>query len=525
MKYKLLIVEDEKVERESTLLTIQLHCHDRITVETAGNGIEALQMFENNVPDIVIMDIDLPGYSGIETIAQMQTLSKQPQFIILSAHKMFAYAQAALKLGVLEYLLKPCCAKDLLSAVETAIDRVESAKNKKQAPDEDNRWLSEITPVLESDCVFTIASMRANTHLEELFQFLQIETREGFVFVIKSAAAQRKLLSTVKKGLHRIGVRCIGEAINGLCVFVVLGDITKGKGKRLYIADFLVHILDELQIVSHIGMGRKSTNIEQLIKSYGEALKALTEAEIKNKPYVIFSQDVSEEKLEEISVKETAQTLIWFIKAQDHKGIDQVLTELFAQWTLKNCKRNQMDNAVYRIWLKVVGAFPDVVPDELLEEITLQKIHYYPDISALCQKIIDSLIEISVLCTAQERCNCQNSDLIHRAINIIHEQYAQNISLNQVATELCVTPFYLSKLVKKQTGKTFTDYLTLCRIHRAKDLLDENRLSIKEITYAVGFNSQNYFAKVFKKHTQLSPSDYRIHHKTGSRPKEQTILR
>lgn len=68
----------------------------------------------------------------------------------------------------------------------------------------------------------------------------------------------------------------------------------------------------------------------------------------------------------------------------------------------------------------------------------------------------------------------------------------------------------MSKLVKRHTGKTFTEYLTYYRISKAKSMILEGTLSIKEITYAVGFNSQNYFAKVFKKYTGFTPSEFRV---------------
>lgn len=509
MKHRLLIVEDEKVERESTLLMIQLHLSDAFTVETAENGIEAIHMFQQNIPDVVIMDIDLPGFSGIETISRMRELSGHTQYIVLTAYQMFAYAQAALKLGVLEYLLKPCSTSDLLKAVKEALSRIESGKNSRQGPEEMGNRLEEIRPILESDCIYAIASMRNSAPLRELFQFLQLQPGEGFVFAIKSVVAQRKLLTIVKRGLQRMDVACIGEAINGLCIFVALGSAGSGEGKLHYIAEYLTGILEEAQLPCRIGVGMGSQNVEQLCKSYDQAIKALTHALLRKLPFAVYTEGMGEEKQEEIPVKETARTLIWYIKAQDHKGISDVLTELFAQWTLRGCPRSQLDSAVYRLWLVVVGALPEAVTDELLEEVTLQKIRYYPELSVLCQKMTQVLTQISTMTLSEERRHNQSSELITRAVKMVHEHYAENISLNQVAAELNITPFYLSKLVKKQTGKTFTDYLVQCRIGRAQELLTQGQLSIKEITYAVGFNSQNYFAKIFKKHTQLSPSDFR----------------
>lgn len=77
-----------------------------------------------------------------------------------------------------------------------------------------------------------------------------------------------------------------------------------------------------------------------------------------------------------------------------------------------------------------------------------------------------------------------------------------------VAKELEISPYYLSRMLKKCTGKNFTDLLSEKRVEEAKKLLHSNK-SIKEITYEVGFNSQNYFTKIFKKYENCTPTEYR----------------
>ena len=101
-----------------------------------------------------------------------------------------------------------------------------------------------------------------------------------------------------------------------------------------------------------------------------------------------------------------------------------------------------------------------------------------------------------------------SSKIINRALAFIDSAYNKNISLNDISENLGVTPFYISKVLKKRTGKNFTDLVAEKRIEKAKKMLVTNK-SIKEITFEVGFNSQNYFTKVFKKYTGLTPTDYK----------------
>ena len=98
---------------------------------------------------------------------------------------------------------------------------------------------------------------------------------------------------------------------------------------------------------------------------------------------------------------------------------------------------------------------------------------------------------------------------IHSVLYIIHTQYMKNITLESVAKQMNYTPYYLSRLFKKHTGNTFTEYLSNYRIEQSKKLIREGKMSIKEIAAAVGFNSQGYFAKIFKKYTGVSPGEFK----------------
>lgn len=97
-------------------------------------------------------------------------------------------------------------------------------------------------------------------------------------------------------------------------------------------------------------------------------------------------------------------------------------------------------------------------------------------------------------------------------INIIEEHYAKrDLSLTSVSNDLFVDSSYLSKQMKKNTGKSFNDYLTHYRITKAKELLSQpNRLyTIQEIGERVGYPNQHYFSRLFKQQTHLTPSQYR----------------
>ena len=98
--------------------------------------------------------------------------------------------------------------------------------------------------------------------------------------------------------------------------------------------------------------------------------------------------------------------------------------------------------------------------------------------------------------------------LIKEAYKYIEKKYRYPIGLNDVAAHLDVTPQYISSLFTKYTGKNFTYVLSEYRVNKAKELLDQGA-KIKEIASLVGFQNQNYFTKVFKKITGVTPSEYK----------------
>ncbi len=104
--------------------------------------------------------------------------------------------------------------------------------------------------------------------------------------------------------------------------------------------------------------------------------------------------------------------------------------------------------------------------------------------------------------------NNQTHEIIEKAKEYIYKNYNKDIKLEDVAEKVSVSPYYFSKLFKKEMGKNFIDFLTELRIEEAKKKLDEG-MSIKAVSRCIGYSDPNYFSRVFKKITGMSPNSYK----------------
>lgn len=98
---------------------------------------------------------------------------------------------------------------------------------------------------------------------------------------------------------------------------------------------------------------------------------------------------------------------------------------------------------------------------------------------------------------------------LQQAIDYIKNHYTGNISLEAIATELGMSRYYFARLFKESTGLTPYQYIIQYRVKKAKQLLTQQSLSIKEISRYLGFANQNQFATFFYRYAGVSPNEYR----------------
>ena len=110
----LLIADDEMLERAVLYKTLHKNLGDRCTIFQAENGREALQIYEKQAIQVVILDIEMPGINGIEAAERIREKDKECSIIFLTAFDEFSYAKKAIMVRALDYLLKPYDEQELM---------------------------------------------------------------------------------------------------------------------------------------------------------------------------------------------------------------------------------------------------------------------------------------------------------------------------------------------------------------------------------------------------------------------------
>ena len=119
--YQILVAEDESIERRALCTHLQNNLADRCIIHAAKNGREAVELFEQHRPQVAILDIEMPGISGLEVARRIRQCGSPCMILFLTAFDKFSYAREAITLRALDYLLKPYDEKELILSVEEAL--------------------------------------------------------------------------------------------------------------------------------------------------------------------------------------------------------------------------------------------------------------------------------------------------------------------------------------------------------------------------------------------------------------------
>ena len=132
--YRVLLADDEQIERMALARRLMRRFGDILQISEATNGKEAVQLYEKEHSQIIIMDISMPELNGVEAAEKIRSMDEDCIIVFLTAYDEFSYAKRAIVIRALDYLLKPCDEEELTAVMEEAMRLTDKAvENKKNS--------------------------------------------------------------------------------------------------------------------------------------------------------------------------------------------------------------------------------------------------------------------------------------------------------------------------------------------------------------------------------------------------------
>ncbi len=527
--YRILLGDDEGIMLDSLRRVIEANYGNECEVYCAKTGRQVIEYAQAYAPDICLVDIHMPGISGIQAIREIQKFNQSVIFIIITAYDKFDYAQEAVNLGVMEFLTKPVNKKRILEIVDKAMQRVDERRQKTQDELSIREKLETVIPMIEGGYINNLLLQEDfRTYQDDYRQLLDIQEEYGYIMVLSfgdlepDGSLGNAVGASVRAGkeysffreIVQLYFHCIvGPIMGNSIVLLVPWNSEKMNYEErlstLQSARDMVHKLeDKSDFHFRCGIGRPAAFQVGMKNSYREAMKALREnnshvAHIEDLPVAQKYDGEYPRRLEDLFLKHALE--------KDVPGTLDMAERLF-EWMLSQDSAQREDMEVKLLELVILlekEAFMsgDVRYGYRYRGSYIRQIQECADMGQLRSWFLRKVKEV---CRNIEKSKEEEtSSLVGKARKYITENFMKDITLDDVSRQVDISPYYFSKLFKQETGQNFIEYLTQIRIGKAKELLSGSQLSIKEICAQAGYADPNYFSRIFKKQEGITPREFR----------------
>lgn len=532
--YTIVIADDEATERAGLRKLIHTYFHDLNIIGEATNGRDAVDICKGLKPDVLIIDIKMPLLNGIEASRRIKEFSSDTHVIISSAYSDFEYMNKAIVIGMDDYLLKPYSIEQLHHTINNTIEKIVNARKIQMHNRLRNKKLEDALPIVESQ--FTQLVINGNIYKDELREYFEIMDKDfsnGIIFLFRIRQKRTDMQDTDTK--HEVKLKQIFRYLymkmhkefncalsiissNTIVLIISLLDV-----RQVYKTKTCAAILSE-QVCS---------NIEQL---YKEKLETGISTIYKGEHGIVHAYREASEALELAHSKETEnpglgyivdghegsngypfqdeEHLLLSIKSGDAEMCSAYLDSIFSYFVCADSNDvNLIDTVIYinalvaEIQKLIISKINFTKEFKIFHLDAASRVISFADVQELRRELKEAVTEVIDIFKDNHR--DKNRRIISQVEKYILNHYYTEITLEDMAESVLLSPQYFSKIFKEQAGMSFIKYLTKVRMKEANILLENSNLKISEISQKVGYNNPDYFLRVYKKFYGVTPSRYR----------------
>lgn len=531
--YKLLIVDDERYAVQSLKSGVDWAKLGIGEVHVAYNVKEAMAIFETTPIDVMLCDIEMPKGTGLELTAWVNETSPATETIFLTCHADFSFAQQAIKLNSFDYLLKPVDYGVLEATVAAALESIKDERNQEKYKTYYDLWQTKKSVLTEKFWQDLFARRIAATDeslpkLADEYQlpltpdsrvlpvFISIERwnkhldardEEVMEYALRNAAAELLLTGgageavQVKSGIN-VAVLYSGEA----------GELPEREELRercrSYIQACATYFYCEVSC--YVGL---ASAVAEASKTYAKLLD-MEYNNVNKAKNVYFMHDVRDGDRGGDGLAASVELPVFsawaaLIEQGNKSQVDSLIAETcgvlsrgtgLSARTLGEYYDGLLQMIHYVLQKKGLSAYDRLTAAGMPERAAATR--SVAQLEAWAHQVVAAVLEEPAEAAGQD-------SIIQRVKQYVADHLREDISREDLASHVFVNPAYLSRLFKKETGESLTDYILRERMKQAKELIVGSTMPVSDIALSLGYSNFSYFSKMFKKVYGMNPQHYR----------------
>ena len=535
--YHVMIVDDELYARMRIKVEFGLEKDGFLVDQEAVSGYEALNKMAENLPDIVLTDMQMPGMDGVALIEEIKKRYPGIPIVALSGYSDYKYVRSSLKMGAIDYLLKHKLEREtVLEALRKCAEGIQTIRayecdEKKYEKSSQSHRLEEhgngrqfllrllhggyADPSGNAEAYSFFQGKNGNLQLilMQLDHVKKVEKENGKIEFLMMIPIILSILKEVVSQYSAGTVESMGEG-----EFVILISF-EGVYSQQYIWSTRHKLIQALRenlnkytnLTASFAVGRIVHHLSELAECYRQTRQELSLSYLTGSNSLINVSEKKETGEDELFTLrgEDEKKISESVRKRDRKQCKEALSCVFEDLLRREANKASCQVVCMELLNLIIRSTKELPLGEKLLELCTRRKHdvlinetiqdNHQQILAAYEQLFDFLEQISPL-------SAYNRNTVS-AIEYIHSHFQQDISLDEVAGKLNINKSYLSRVFSRDCGKSFSEYVSWYRVEQAKKFLDQG-LPIKEVAELVGIGNQSYFFRVFKSCTGVTPNSY-----------------